>query len=165
MTRIRPAAPEDDAHIAAIDEATWSPAVTPGTRREPGSAFFGDRIRPEDVLVADADGEVAGYVILQQTIPLPSHEHVRVINGMAVAPDRQGRGLGRLLLEGALARAQEAGVRKVSLRVLATNPTARRLYEAAGFVVEGRLAGEFVLEGTPVDDLLMAWHATAPVSA
>ena len=36
------------------------------------------------------------------------------------------------------------------------NPGARRLYERAGFVVEGVLRGEFVLDGVPVDDVLMA---------
>ena len=56
-------------------------------------------------------------------------------------------------------RADEArsrGGRKLSLRVLSTNPTAIGLYESEGFVVEGVLRGEFVLEGREVDDVLMA---------
>jgi RimJ/RimL family protein N-acetyltransferase len=44
----------------------------------------------------------------------------------------------------------------VSLRVLATNPRARRVYERAGFSVEGVLREEFVLDGAFVDDVLMA---------
>ncbi|RYY44131.1 MAG: N-acetyltransferase [Actinomycetales bacterium] len=50
------------------------------------------------------------------------------------------------------------GAAKVTLRVLGTNPTARRLYERCGFAVEGVLVGEFVIEGSPVDDLWMATH-------
>jgi RimJ/RimL family protein N-acetyltransferase len=46
---------------------------------------------------------------------------------------------------------------RITLRVLSTNPAARRLYESCGFVVEGVLRGEFLLEGREVDDVLMAW--------
>jgi RimJ/RimL family protein N-acetyltransferase len=42
------------------------------------------------------------------------------------------------------------------LRVLAPNHSARRLYESCGFVVEGTLRAEFLLEGEEVDDVLMA---------
>ncbi len=48
----------------------------------------------------------------------------------------------------------------MSLRVLAHNAVARRLYERAGFTIEGHLVGEFILDGEPVDDLLMARHLT-----
>jgi RimJ/RimL family protein N-acetyltransferase len=40
--------------------------------------------------------------------------------------------------------------------VLAPNAPARRLYERCGFVVEGVLEGEFILEDAPTDDILMA---------
>jgi RimJ/RimL family protein N-acetyltransferase len=36
-----------------------------------------------------------------------------------------------------------------------------RLYEQAGFVVEGVLKGEFFLDGKYVDDMLMALDLTA----
>jgi len=42
------------------------------------------------------------------------------------------------------------------LRVLAHNEAAVRLYEQAGFVVEGVLRSEFFLDDVYVDDLLMA---------
>jgi RimJ/RimL family protein N-acetyltransferase len=44
--------------------------------------------------------------------------------------------------------------------VLETNTRARRLYEAAGFEVEGVLRDEFLLAGRYVDDLLMARDLT-----
>jgi RimJ/RimL family protein N-acetyltransferase len=40
--------------------------------------------------------------------------------------------------------------------VLGTNPAARALYEAYGFVVEGVQREEFLLDGRYVDDVLMA---------
>jgi RimJ/RimL family protein N-acetyltransferase len=39
--------------------------------------------------------------------------------------------------------------------VLGHNLPARRLYESEGFVVEGILPGEFLLDGVYVDDVLM----------
>jgi ribosomal protein S18 acetylase RimI-like enzyme len=88
--------------------------------------------------------------------PLASNAHVRAITGLAVDPAAQRRGVGRRLVEAARARAVEEGATRLTLRVLAHNAGALRLYEACGFVREGVLRGEFVLEGRAVDDVLMA---------
>ena len=53
-------------------------------------------------------------------------------------------------------RARSQGAAKVTLRVLGTNTAARGVYERAGYVVEGRLRGEFRIDGVDVDDLLLA---------
>lgn len=153
----RPAAPADDAALLAIDVATWSPDVSPAptpTR----DAFFDEGHTPDGYLVAEVDGVVSGYVSLHQNVPLPSHAHVLEINGLAVAPAAQGRGVGRLLVEAAVTHAAGRGARKVTLRVLGPNEGARRLYERCGFVVEGVLRGEFELAGRLVDDVLMAYR-------
>jgi len=52
--------------------------------------------------------------------------------------------------------AHERAVTKLRLRVLATNPRARRVYDRQGYVEEGRLVGEFMIDGQLVDDILMA---------
>ena len=44
----------------------------------------------------------------------------------------------------------------MSLRVLGSNAVARRLYARCGFVEEGVLRDEFVLDGRFVDDVFMA---------
>jgi RimJ/RimL family protein N-acetyltransferase len=156
MVDIRLAESGDDEALARIDEATWSTKVTPAPPRETGSGFFRPSARPEDVLVAVVGGVVAGYVSLGQSIPLPSHSHVLEIHGLAVDPRLQGRGIGRRLLTEARREAHRRGARRLSLRVLAPNASARALYESSGFVVEGVLRGEFVLDGAPTDDVLMA---------
>jgi ribosomal protein S18 acetylase RimI-like enzyme len=155
---IRTARAEDDAALLEIDFATWTQAVSPAPvpTRESRTSFFDDRTEMENYLVAEVDGEVSGYVLVHQNIPLDSHRHVLGINGLAVAPAAQGRGVGRALVEGAVAEAARRGASKVSLRVLGVNPGAQRLYERCGFVVEGVLRGEFELDGELVDDVLMA---------
>ena len=121
-----------------------------------GQPFFGSRTSPVDVLVAVLDGEVAGYVKLGRETPLPASDHVVRINGLAVAPERQRRGVGRALLAAAADAARARGARKLSLGVFAPNDGARRLYESVGFVVEGVRREEFFVEGRYVDDVLMA---------
>ena len=52
---------------------------------------------------------------------------------LAVAPRWRRRGVGRLLLDGAVTRARELGCAGVSLSVMPDNP-ARGLYESVGFL-------------------------------
>lgn len=156
MVEVRSARQEDDAALAAIDEATWSSASSPAPRPESFATFFREHVQPPDVVVADLDGVVVGYAGLRNVFPVPSHAHVWEINGVAVRPDATGRGVGRALVEAAVAEAARRGARKVSLRVLACNAVARRLYARCGFVQEGLLRGEFRLDGELVDDVLMA---------
>jgi ribosomal protein S18 acetylase RimI-like enzyme len=108
------------------------------------------------VLVATDEGELIGYLVRGPWLQLESAAHVAEVRGIAVAPDRQGEGIGARLLEAAIERAREEGIRKLVLRVLSSNPGARRLYERRGFVVEGTIRGAFLIDGAYVDDLLMA---------
>jgi ribosomal protein S18 acetylase RimI-like enzyme len=156
VVTIRHARPSDDARLAAIDQLTWSTRTSPASRPAPGSAFAKDPKRLEEVLVAEAEGRVVGYVALHQSIPLPSHAHVLELNGLAVDPDERGRGTGEALVEAAKTEAARRGASKLTLRVLAPNTVARRLYERCGFTTEGVLEGEFLLDGRLTDDVLMA---------
>ena len=153
---MRRARPEDDAALALVDALTWTSAVSPAGPRTGSVSFFGESTTPADVLVAEREGDVVGYVLVRQAIPLPSHVHVLQVDGLAVHPEHQGRGAGRALVEAAVEEARSRGARKLSLRVLAPNTAAQRLYASCGFEVEGVLREEFVLDGQLVDDVLMA---------
>jgi ribosomal protein S18 acetylase RimI-like enzyme len=156
MFAIRKARPQDDTVLGQVDAATWTADVSPGPAPPVGTPFFSERTRPDDVLVAEVDGVVVGYAKLSQSIALPSHDHVLTLNGLAVDPQRQRRGAGRRLIEAAIEEAQARGAHKLSLRVLGSNTSARLLYEACGFAVEGILRAEFFLNGRYVDDVHMA---------
>jgi ribosomal protein S18 acetylase RimI-like enzyme len=153
---IRSARAGDEAALADIDQRTWSSAVSPAPPPPPGTPFFDEGARPEDFLVAEHDGVVAGYVRLAPGFDIAAHRHVLVIGGLAVDPDRQRLGIGRQLVDAAVAVARTRGARKLTLRVLGHNTTARRIYEQCGFVVEGVLRGEFRIDRQDVDDVLMA---------
>ncbi len=152
---IRTAVPADDRVLAELYRRAWSPISDVIPRPTPGAAFFPEPREAENYLVAESGGRVVGYLRLAQPIPLPSGAHVRQIQGLAVDTTTRGRGIGTALLEAACAETLRQGGTRITLRVLATNVDARRLYERAGFVVEGVLRNEFRIEGRYVDDIVM----------
>jgi GNAT superfamily N-acetyltransferase len=56
-----------------------------------------------------------------------------LLEDLYVTDVARGHGLGRALVDGAIARARERGCRRISLDTIETNAPARALYEAAGF--------------------------------
>ena len=142
--------------LERIDLATWTTLTSPAPPPPAGTPFFRGRTTPDDVLVAELDGEVVGYLSLGHPTELQASDHVLQVTGIAVDPAVQGRGVGRALVEAAIAEARRRRTRRLTLRVLGPNAAARRLYETCGFEVEGVLRGEFHLDGEDVDDVLMA---------
>lgn len=55
------------------------------------------------------------------------------IGGFGVSPESRGRGLGRELLDAAIAAARARGAKRMQLEVLQHNPAAIALYERSGF--------------------------------
>ena len=155
---VRVAQEQDEEALHRVERATWttrsSPAPVPPEERPFLSAAR--EVLAQDMLVADVDGQVAGYVQLRPPTALPAHRHVQEVSGLGVHPDYQGGGVASALLLAAVAEARRRGARRMTLRVLGHNAAARRAYERAGFHVEGVLRGEFVLGGADVDDVLMA---------
>lgn len=152
---VRPATTADLGRLHAIDLATRSARSSPADPQRPADPA---RFRSDlpNLLVAVVDGTVQALALLGPPTPLRSNEHVLMLQGLDVHPDVQRRGVGRRLLAAVIDEARRRGARRLTLRVLAPNEPARRLYESAGFVVEGVMVGEFVLDGVEVDDLLMA---------
>ena len=105
----------------------WSELAESGTRR---------------YLVADDDGRITGYAGLCVYAP-----HEAYVQTIGVAPDEQGRGLGRMMLRELLAEADRRGCGHVDLEVRADNDRAIRLYEQHGFRQIGRRRGYYQPSG------------------
>ncbi|MGW2046866.1 N-acetyltransferase family protein [Streptomyces sp. NPDC001858] len=164
--RIRTALPADDEALALVDRLTWSQLHAVMPRPQPPYApFFDERHAPEDHLVAETETDVGsgagsgarvvGYIRLGFPTSLACNAHVRQIQGLAVAEEARGRGVGRALVRAAVEEARRRGARRLTLRVLGHNAPARALYAAEGFTVEGVLPQEFLLGGEYVDDVFM----------
>jgi ribosomal protein S18 acetylase RimI-like enzyme len=89
-----------------------------------------------EVLVAVADGELLGTVMLQPWGPAseigrgPDEVELRAL---AVAPGAQGRGIGRALLAAAVDRARALGCHHLVLSTQPAMRAAQALYRSAGF--------------------------------
>lgn len=127
------------------------------------------------ILVAerpDAHGElqVVANAGLHPAGPQLRRRHVMSL-GIAVHPDAQGQGVGRLLMQSLCDWADLWGqVLRLELTVFADNARAIALYRQMGFFDEGLHRAFALREGSYVDALSMArlhpdpprWHGAAP---
>ena len=87
---------------------------------------------------------------------LEKMRHKGYIWGMYVAPEQHGRGIGKRLLESAIAQAREMpGLEQLRLIVGEANTSARALYESLGFVAFGLEPRELKTDGRYYDSIHM----------
>ena len=158
--RIRPARHSDQDALIALERAAWTPqSGFPSVIQAsslPGARFFSEHNPPQIHLVAEIDGAVIGYIRLKPPTTLLENAHVLHVSGIAVHPGARRRGVAAALLSAAEPFARNCGAVKISLRVLGSNGPAMALYERLGYVREGVLHGEFIINGQYVDDVMMA---------
>ena len=155
---VRPARPSD---AAALSSTMSEPIVVWGTLQLPfqRTERWAERLKSKPparttFLVADVAGALAGAGAL--TVPDDARrDHTGTI-GMHVATAAQGQGVGTKLMAALLEDADRRGLSRVELSVYPDNERARRLYERAGFVAEGRSRRASFRDGGYADDLLMA---------
>jgi GNAT superfamily N-acetyltransferase len=94
-----------------------------------------DAVRDRLVRVAFGGGRLLGFSVV-----LPLADAVTELDGLFVEPSFMGRGVGRCLIDDAVAIARERGVRRVEVTA---NPRAVGFYERIGFVAEGPVPTRF----------------------
>lgn len=92
------------------------------------------RVQAELFLVATLATEVVG------TVMAGYEGHRGWINYLAVSPDRQRHGIGRLLMSAAESRLVALGCPKINLQVRGSNTGVVEFYERLGFAVEDRVS-------------------------
>lgn len=157
---IRSATPADLEQIAAIYAHYVVQTVitfdeAPLTLPEWQARFDALAERGLPFLVAEVDGEVAGYAYAGQYRPKPAYRHT-LEDTIYLAPAWTGKGLGRALLERLLAGCAQAGARQVVAVIAdAGEAGSTALHRAFGFTEAGRLAGVGFKHGRWVDTVLM----------
>ena len=108
------------------------------------------------LLVAEANGEVVGLIHFEPGIRRRK-AHVGEL-AMNVSAAWREQGIGRCLLEALIAWATEhPQIERVGLRALSINARALHLYQAVGFVEEGRCVQAIKLgPGHYADEMLMS---------
>jgi RimJ/RimL family protein N-acetyltransferase len=161
MIVVRPAEPTDAVALTALASAVsaepegwmiWSEWRAVGderrylraVRRHPDAAVF----------VAEVDAKLAGRLSLARD-PNPASHHVADL-GLMVDANFRRQGVGRALLEAAVAWAPEHGIGKLELHVFPWNTAAIALYEAFGFEREGLRLRHYLRPDGYADAILMA---------
>ena len=86
-------------------------------------------VQPEGVFIAEAEGEVVGYV----TTRLDRFTRIGRIPNLAVDPRYRGQGLGTELIEHAIAWMREQGMAMAKIETLVQNERGQALYPRFGF--------------------------------
>ncbi|WP_424814437.1 N-acetyltransferase family protein [Roseococcus sp. YIM B11640] len=142
---IRPARREDYAAwlplwagYNAFYEREGPTAIAEEVTRTTWARFF-DPYEPMHALVADEGGQLLGmthYLFHRSTSAIQPSCYLQ---DLFTSPAARGKGVGRALIEGVYARAQEAGATRVYWQTQEANATARKLYDQvadlSGFIV------------------------------
>jgi RimJ/RimL family protein N-acetyltransferase len=98
-----------------------------------GRLGLGDNLGGTFLLGAWVGRELIGMIGLERQ-SLQKLRHSAELNSMMVHPEHAGKGVGSMLVKGAIAEAKHAiGLEQVVLRVSTSSASAIRLYERAGF--------------------------------
>ncbi len=103
-------------------------------------------------LVAVEVSHIVGWCDI--TFGINGEAHVGYL-GMGVRRDFRGQGIGRRLMDTAVAQARTSGLEKIELQVYTSNAAAIALYKKAGFEEEGLRKRARVVDGVYYDILLL----------
>jgi N-acetylglutamate synthase-like GNAT family acetyltransferase len=81
-------------------------------------------------IVAEADGVVAGFAVML------GHGQTMELDGLFVEPELTERGIGRTLVERAIADARQAGATRMQV---VSGPESAQFYQRCGFALVGRV--------------------------
>ncbi len=96
------------------------------------------------------EGDLVGYFVA-----MPGVDELHLLN-LTVAPECQGQGHGRALLEAVVAEARALRMARLLLEVRESNLRAHRLYAARGFAEVGRRRGYYPARDGREDALVMS---------
>jgi len=134
---IRPAVPGDLPALCGLARQSYVDSrfyFDPGFGRDKADELYVRWVENcfrsgETFFVAEEENRLAGYLVAQLTAAAAR------ISLLGVAPQAQGRGLGRRLVEAALRWLEGQAARRVGVITQGRNLRAQRLYQRCGFVV------------------------------
>ena len=144
MTTIRPATDADRAFILSLSPAlaevarlSWhTPAAVQAFQDAYIAEMLDDGCTKAATLIADLDGQNAGFLHIRERMDEISGEAAATIPLLAVSSEARGQGIGVTLMRAAEKWACARGYRLLHLEVFANNETARDFYRGQGFQEE-----------------------------
>jgi ribosomal-protein-alanine N-acetyltransferase len=131
--------------VVALEEAVYPYPWSRGN--------FADSIDSgyDTLVLRDEEGRLVGYYLAMCAV-----DEAHLLN-VAVAAQRQGRGIGRHLLDRVCACARARGMESVLLEVRPSNERALKVYNDYGFVRIGRRKGYYPADGGREDAIVMRY--------
>jgi len=145
--RVRPAQPGDAPDLAGIDLEV---NVSPWSITQFEAVCAGVDGARERALVVEEAGLPVGFVVFTRVLD------EACIHNIAVRLSRQRRGLGAVLLEGAMRELRREGIARCLLELRVSNGAARALYERFAFQVDGVRKDYYPAVAGREDALLMS---------
>jgi ribosomal protein S18 acetylase RimI-like enzyme len=124
MLTLRPFQPEDTATVIAL----WRHCGLVHVNNDPGKDIIRkSKVRPDLFIVGLSEGAIVASVMVGY------EGHRGWINYLAVSPDHQRKGYGRVLMEEAERLLRKEGCPKINLQVRTTNAAVLAFYETIGY--------------------------------
>lgn len=149
--------PTDIFGLWELEQEIWNKTNTPHVPENYSFEEFEQNIVKQRVLVAREADKVVGSL----TYHVPGTSEVRNKQwflGIGVTAAARGKGVGRSLIEALFEKGRAAGIGKISLRVMGTNPEALAFYKHLGFIEEAHFQREFWIDEHWVDDYQLAYY-------
>ena len=161
---IRKAQAQDHARIVRLyrDVAAMPDGIarTPGEVNDAYVSGFMHRAEADGIeLVCEQDGQIVGEIHASR-VGIACLAHLLTDLTIAVAPQAQGKGVGRRLFQALLdeVTVNMPHITRIELFARDSNVRARALYASLGFVEEGRLRARVNnAKGEAEDDTIMGW--------
>ncbi|MEE1621072.1 GNAT family protein [Zafaria sp. J156] len=139
----------------SVHDSAAAAAASPRIDEATAACYRGRAAQPDrlDLAVVDAEGGgCVGEIVLNEWEPANQSCNLR----MLIGPGGRDRGLGTAALRTLLGYAfTETELFRIGLEVYAFNPRAQRVYEKAGFEVEGLRRAALVYDGQRIDAVCM----------
>ncbi|PLY16626.1 MAG: ribosomal-protein-alanine N-acetyltransferase [Sedimenticola sp.] len=143
LLKIRPMSESDVDAVMQVESRAYEFPWTPG--------IFRDCLRVGyHCWVYSLDQQIIGFSVMSVAVG-----EAHILN-ICIAPEHQGHGLGRRLLERTLTLAKKQGADTAFLEVRASNRAALRLYETLGFNEIGLRPGYYPAKAGREDAVLLA---------
>ena len=167
---IRRLAPDDAAafktlRMLALQESPAAFASSYEEEKDIPLSTFAERLayKSDQGRFGAVDGDDLVGVVALGREGMKKLSHKAIIWGMYMTPACRGRGIGKALLQQAIALARAVpDIRQINLVVNASQLGAVRLYESVGFTVFGRERDAGMVDGALHDDLHMCLQLAMP---
>jgi RimJ/RimL family protein N-acetyltransferase len=154
---IRKIEPHDFATVAQLENENWTLMSTPHTMNSDASKIMEKILKGTTYFLAVEDNEILGFLDFGPHNKSEFGQHV-VTFGVMTVKNARGKGIATALIRYFIDFAHRENYKKITIRVMGSNPAALHLYRKLGFVQESCLRKEFYINGEYIDDYSFAYY-------